>query len=112
MFSMRFRQSERVKFQITARKLIYDNNKPFMVYSLASLDGRFHFNSIPEPAKKYMGVWVKDGVVGKYANYSDFDGHLLTSYVDVIATYSVFGKRLISALIDNIEIFNKDVCKI
>lgn len=110
MFPVRFRKFERLKFQITARKLIYDNNKPFMVYSLASLDGKFRFNSIPEPAKKYLGAWVEDGVVGKYANYSDFDGHLLTSYVDVSITYSTFSKRLESALIDDVEVFDKSTC--
>lgn len=102
-----FLKTEKVKMQIVQSSIIFDNNTPFMVYTLKSTDGRFYIKTMPEPTKEYAGEWIKDGVVGKYTHYSSFDGHLMTSYVDCTITYTKFKKKIKSALVDGVDILGE-----
>lgn len=100
-----FYKKVNIKMLIESSRLIYDNNIPFKVYTLKSEDDKFYFKSIPEPTKLYLGIYRDEGTVGKYTNFSDFDGHLLPSYVDCMVTYNILTKRILSAKIDNIEVY-------
>lgn len=103
-----FTKTKKVKMLIFNSSLIFDNNQPYKVYTLKSADDRFCFKTNPEPTKKYLGVYQdKRGVVGKYANFSGFDGSLITSYVDCTITYTRFRKRIKSVLVDGQEVYKE-----
>lgn len=107
-----FLKTEKVKMLIFNSNLIFDNNQPYKVYTLKSADDRFCFKTNPEPTKRYLGVYQDKGVVGKYANFSGFDGSLITSYVDCTLTYGILSGKIKSVLVDNQEVFNLNFSKI
>lgn len=99
-----FTKTKKVKMLIAERQLLYLKDKYFRVYILNSKDGRFHFK-VAEPTELYLGSWKEDGIVGKYVNHTDNDGLTITSYVDCIITYTRFRKRIISAKVEDKEIY-------